>query len=293
MNWLKQIKRAKTAEIPTHFQERIEKAKKKLIYQKNGYMAGAEPFFIYPSTDVGVLLLHGFTSTPAQFLELGEYLAGKGITVYAPLIAGHGTKPDDLGKTTAKDWVDSCQVAYEELKSKVKNVFIVGNSFGGNIAFQLTLDNPDEIRGVISMGTPVWVRAHRFLKYRSFTYGYLRKYWRKPRTFYKSGLSHLLDEITYPKIPLPACRQFFSFIHKTFKNMPKIKVPTLVIQAEIDPIVNPKSALRIHECLGSKDKKICWVGGSTSHSMVDEQKRGEIYKKIYNFVQEIYNRDHE
>jgi len=287
MNWIKQIQRVRSSEIPKIYQDRLEKIAKN---GKNGYMAGAEPFFIYPSTQVGVLLLHGFTSTPAQFMELAEYLAGKGVSVYAPLIAGHGTKPDDLKKTTAKDWIESCQKALDELCEKVEKVFVLGNSFGGNIAFKLSIDYPEKVAGVISVGTPVWIRGHRWRKYRAFTYGYWRKYWRKPRAFFRSSTPRIIDEITYSKIPLPAAREFFRIIQQTYKMMPKVKAPTFIIQADIDPIVNPKSALRIHDCLGSKDKRICWLNDSFSHSMMEDERRGDIYKKIYSFIEEIYHR---
>jgi len=288
MNWIKQIQRVRSSGIPKRYQDHLEKVTKK--NGNNGFMAGAEPFFIYPSTKVGVLLLHGFTSTPAQFMELAEYLAGKGISVYAPLLAGHGTKPDDLGKTTAKDWVESGQKYLDEFLDKVNKVFILGNSFGGNIAFKLSMDYPDKVAGVISIGTPVWIRGHHWRKYRAFTYGYIKKYWRKPRAFFRSTTPRLIDEITYSKIPSTAIREFFNFVNKSFKMMPQVKVPTLLIQADIDPIVNPKSALRIHDCLGSKDKRICWINDSFSHSMMEDDNRGKVYKKIYNFVEEIYHR---
>ena len=154
MNWIKQIQRVRNSGIPKIYQNRLEKIVKN---GKNGYMAGAEPFFIYPSTEVGVLLLHGFTSTPAQFMELAEYLAGKGVSVYAPLIAGHGTKPEDLEKTTSKDWIESCEKALDELSEKVKKVFVLGNSFGGNIAFKLAHDYPERITSGIftSLSTPL------------------------------------------------------------------------------------------------------------------------------------------
>ncbi|RJR31151.1 alpha/beta fold hydrolase [Candidatus Parcubacteria bacterium] len=281
---------ASKIKLPRKILEKINQIKSgngKIVKEDKIYMAGAEPFFIYASTKIGVLLLHGFTSTPAQFLELGDYLAGKGITVYAPLIAGHGTSPDDLSQSRAEEWLESCQKAFDELKNKVDKVFVLGNSFGGNIAFELSLKNPEKVSGVISIGTPVWVRKHHFLKLQAFSYGFLKKYWRKPKRYYRSGFAHIIDEITYSKVPVRACREFFKFIYKSFRSFDKVTAPTLIIQAEIDPVVNPKSALHIHECISSQNKKICWIDGSTSHALSDDKDRGRVYKKIYNFVQEV------
>src|SRR5687768_16151489 len=62
-------------------------------------MPGAEPF-IYRAGEVGCLMVHGFTSSPFEMRGLGRHLAERGITAAAPLLAGHGTSPEDLdGKT--------------------------------------------------------------------------------------------------------------------------------------------------------------------------------------------------
>lgn len=53
--------------------------------------AGAEPFVHDGSPEVGVLLCHGFTSTPATMRPWGEYLAEAGFTVRCPRLPGHGT----------------------------------------------------------------------------------------------------------------------------------------------------------------------------------------------------------
>jgi len=72
--------------------------------------------FFPRSSDVGVLLLHSYTSTPYEFADLAMYLADKDITAYVPTIAGHGTTPDDLAKTTIDDWQKSAEDAYLFLK---------------------------------------------------------------------------------------------------------------------------------------------------------------------------------
>ena len=38
-------------------------------------MKGGESIFINKNSDTGILMLHGFTSTPAQFKELADFFA--------------------------------------------------------------------------------------------------------------------------------------------------------------------------------------------------------------------------
>ena len=63
----------------------------------------AEPF----SADggpVGVLVLHGFTGSTQTIHDWAASLAAAGLTVRAPLLAGHGGSWQDLAKTGWTDW---------------------------------------------------------------------------------------------------------------------------------------------------------------------------------------------
>ncbi len=53
---------------------------------------------------IGVLLVHGFTGSPASMRPWGEFLHSKGYTVRVPLLPGHGTQPEDLNKVKWQEW---------------------------------------------------------------------------------------------------------------------------------------------------------------------------------------------
>lgn len=77
----------------------------------------------------GVLLLHGFTGTPANMhsiwrcLEAGEQECRlntaveneNGYTIYAPLLSGHGTNLRNMRKSCAREWIDDALKAYDRL----------------------------------------------------------------------------------------------------------------------------------------------------------------------------------
>src|SRR5438046_9958428 len=89
---------------------------------------GAEPFF-YPGGETGCLLLHGLSPSPFTLRELGGYLAGQGITVAAPLLAGHGTSPEDLRTKTWPDWVVSAHAGLGPLRAHgCQRIFLAGLS---------------------------------------------------------------------------------------------------------------------------------------------------------------------
>lgn len=246
------------------------------------------PIFIDKHSKVGALLLHGFSSTPYQFKELGAYLASKGWTVYAPVIAGHGTSPEDMMKSTAEDWKKSVKEAYQKLGEKCRKIIIVGNSFGGNLSFWLAKELNNTPAGIVSLGTPVSLKFQWFLKLRMHLYGWAKEYYRKPPYAYKTDYTDMADEVTYPVIPVKSIREFFRFLkNETIPNLDKVKVPTLIIHATTDPLVHPDSATYIHQHLGSSYKKIYLIQCNRHVLTIDARYRREVFQKIYDFIREI------
>ena len=50
------------------------------------------PFLLLSrESDTGVLLIHGLMAAPEEVREWAQFLHAKGLTVYTPRLAGHGT----------------------------------------------------------------------------------------------------------------------------------------------------------------------------------------------------------
>lgn len=249
-------------------------------------MKGGEPIFLDNNSKVGILMIHGFTSTPHQFKDLSKYLFDAGFTVYAPLVAGHGTSPEEMNKTTSKDWTDSMKEAYLKLKEKTGKVVIVGNSFGGNLGFWLAKEMNGDLLGIISLGTPITLRFQKIIEARYFLYGWARKYYKKPMRVYKTDYTDMMDEVTYPVIPVKCLGEFLRFIkNETIPNLEKITIPVFVAHANVDPVVHPKSAEYIYENLGSYFKRMYWIK-SNCHD-ISNGKNMNLFEKILGFVKEI------
>jgi len=250
-------------------------------------MKGAEPIFVDKNSKVGILLLHGFTSTPYQFKEVADYFAKKGFTIYVPLIVGHGTSPKDLMRTTMEDWQKSAKEAYLKLKERSQKIVVAGNSFGGNLAFYLARIFPDSTAGIISLGTPIWLKFHWLTKLGVYLCGWFKRYHRKTRRIYKIDYTDMIDEVTYPSIPLKSLKEFFKFIEReTMPNLKNIKTPTFIMHANVDPVVNPDSAIYIYENLGSPYKRIYWFN-SREHVVTNDGHRFDLLEKALKFIQEV------
>ena len=100
-----------------------------------------DPFFLEGSK-TGVFLSHGYTATAAEVRLLADKLHVAGYTVAGPLLAGHGTKVEDLNNATWQDWVESGEETLQKLFETCDQVWVAGESMGGVVALYLAAQNP-------------------------------------------------------------------------------------------------------------------------------------------------------
>ena len=96
--------------------------------------------------DVGVLLLHGFTGSPASMRPWAHFLNDRGFTVRVPLIPGHGTRWQVLNKTKWEQWPAKAQQELDLLIGECRKVFIFGLSMGGANTLYTAAKNNDRVR---------------------------------------------------------------------------------------------------------------------------------------------------
>ena len=104
--------------------------------RETGIVRGAESLSLEPDapTSHAVLLVHGFLASPAEFGDLPEALRRAGLAVRAPLLPGHGTRPDDLADVLGEDHVTAVAEAWDELAKTYPKVSVVGFSMGAAVS---------------------------------------------------------------------------------------------------------------------------------------------------------------
>lgn len=95
----------------------------------------AEPFAIGNGPDA-CLLLHGLTGSPAELRPVGEALARAGIHALAPLLPGHGTRPEDLEGVTRHDLLEAGKSALISLRG-ARRLYLCGLSAGALVSIHL------------------------------------------------------------------------------------------------------------------------------------------------------------
>lgn len=107
--------------------------------------------------EIGILLVHGFTGSPASMRPWAEYLIQHGYHVRVPLLPGHGTKPEDLNEVTWQQWPAKVESELEELYKSCKKVFICGLSMGGGTTLNVAIRHSQRLSGIILVNPMIHV----------------------------------------------------------------------------------------------------------------------------------------
>ncbi len=229
---------------------------------EGGYpvLPGAESFFL-PGGPTGVLLLHGFTSSPAEIRPLGSFLAEQGYTVYSPLLAGHGTAPEHLRTTSWQDWVDSALAGLPVLAAAgCTQVALVGLSLGGSISLYLAAQQPDDYLSVVTLNSPVFIPTILQPALRWLGGGLL--------PFFNKGITDLpatepaRHSLTYSRTPLESVSVLIAFLDQVNTALARIITPTMVVYSRKDRLVPSFNAMRIYSTISSLDKHLMVIHGA-------------------------------
>lgn len=107
---------------------------------------------------IGVLLVHGFTGSPASMRPWGEYLNQRGYTVIVPLLPGHGTRPEDLNLVKWQEWPAKVENDLNFLLQSCEKVFICGLSMGGGTVLNVAARYSKQLAGIILVNPMIHVK---------------------------------------------------------------------------------------------------------------------------------------
>lgn len=233
---------------------------------------GAETFYL-PGSSVGILLCHGFNGTPQSVRYLGEKLASKGLTIYAPRLKGHGINELEMEKTKYQDWIENMDKAYKKLKETCAHIFVMGQSMGGALA--LDLASKLKCDGVITVNAALEVPDYEPYRHRV-----------TPR-FISEGEPDIkakgIKEITYTQVPLTAIHQLQGIMEHSRRQLKKIRCPALIFHSPEDHVVPSHCSELIYESISSKDKELATLANSYHVASLDYDK-DQIIDQTYHFI---------
>ena len=182
---------------------------------------------------IGVLLLHGLTSSLATVDGLVPHLEAAQIPYEMPLLRGHGTRPEELAGVAWEHWYEDAEAALDRLLARCARAVVVGLSMGGVVALHLGVRRPERLAGIVTVAPALrlnvtgkwllpWIgRSTRQAKVDA------------RRAFEDAALA--AGSTNYPSAPISAVYSLVRFGQLVERELPRMRAPLLVLYTPRDP----------------------------------------------------------
>ena len=200
--------------------------------------------------EVGILLVHGFTGSPASMRPWAESLNQRGYTVKVPLLPGHGTTPHDLNLVKWQEWPAKVESDLQELLRTCRKVFICGLSMGGGTTLNIATRYSQDLAGIILVNPMIHVKfvphqlawaISRFQKMRESVGDDIKR----------PGIT----EYGYDALPAVGVYELLKMLHYTRKRLHDVTAPMLLFHSVDDhtlPVTNTEIVMK---GVGSRQKQ--------------------------------------
>ena len=93
-------------------------------------------------------------------------------------------------------------------------------------------------------------------------------------------------DINYVRNPISGVRELERLMAMVAPRLAKIESPALIVQAQGDPVVNPKGSQRIFDRLGTTKKTYVLVNFDR-HGILRGEGSHRVHQTILNFIQDL------
>ncbi|HET7328058.1 MAG TPA: alpha/beta fold hydrolase [Nocardioidaceae bacterium] len=240
----------------------------------------ARPFSA-DGADVGMVLFHGFTGSPAAVRPWAEHLASQGFTVRAPRLPGHGTCWQQLNRTRWQDWYAAADRSFQELRARCSRVVVGGLSLGGALALRVAQQHGRDVAGLVLVNPFVQV-ADKRLHAVPLVHHFVPSLKGIANDVKKPGV----DEHAYPRTPLHALNSLLSLGSLVCADLPKVTQPLLVLRSAEDHVVDPLSCRLLAQRVSSRDMSELLLGDSYHVATLDND-AGTVFAESAKFVERV------
>lgn len=257
-----------------------------------------EPFLLESNSDRACLLLHGLGGGVYEMQLLGQVLHQHGLTVCGINYPGHDRPAVKMPRSTWQEWFSHIHSTYKQLAQTHRQISVVGFSTGCPLALHLANIEPDCSNREPSDVIDRLVLLGPYLKLR------YRWYFGFPLETYIQTVGQFIEDL--PRLSLPirdrqmesvarqasffqsfnlqAVRSAMELIETKAKPaIPNIRIPTLIVQATGDRVVDPSGAQYLYDTLPSPNKKLVWLPKS-DHIIPLDLERERVFAEVAEFL---------
>ena len=205
--------------------------------------------FRHDGGNIGVLLIHGFTSAPESLRGWADHLAAEGHSVRVPLLPGHATSWQEMNRTTFDDWLAAVTAELQDLTASCRAVVVGGLSMGGTLTLRLAELYPAALAGIILVNPSV-LTLRKDAKYlMPLVRHWLPAFPPIAGDIAKPGVV----ELGYNRLPIKAAYSLSLAWPVVRRDLPKVTVPVLLLHSRVDHTVEPVNSQIVRDEISSTD----------------------------------------
>ena len=210
--------------------------------------------FDYREGEHGVLLIHGFTGSPAHMRLIGDGLRQRGFSVRGMLLPGHGLAPEALKRVTWQDWLLAARPEARKMRALYPKFSVAGLSMGGDLA--LLLAGSMDVTACVTIAAPI--KTTNRLRHAALAASLVHPMIRKRDAESRSQLDPAYD-IGTDEYPTASVHHLNVIISRTRQSLADVRCPVLAIQSRKDETVASDSPALIMKGVSSAVKAQMWL----------------------------------
>ena len=248
---------------------------------------------------VGVLLMHGLGGTPVELRFIAQALARAGHTVSCCQLSGHCGTPEELRRSTWREWYASVEAAHDKLAETCDVILAGGLSMGGILALHLALKRPTSVHGLL-LFAPTLKLDGWSMPWHSVLLQYVRplpirlefdlaerdpyglKDERVRRIVVASMLSGDSSGAGAFSTPMRSFANFNALVGEVKPNLGKVRQPALIVHPREDDIASLRNAQYLQANLGGLVDTL--VLDNSYHMVTLDQQRHIVAERATSFV---------
>ncbi len=247
---------------------------------------------------LGILLIHGLGGTPIELRFIAQGLARAGHTVYCCQLAGHCATPEELRRSTWREWYASVEAAHDRLREHCDIIVAGGLSMGGILATHLAQNRPEAVHGLL-LYAPTLKLDGWSMPWYSGIINYIRPlpikfefdlsehepYGLKDervRALVVSAMQSGSGQAGIFSTPMRSFANFNKLVSVVKRNLGRVRQPALIVHPRNDDMASLKNAYYLQANLGGLVESL--ILDDSYHMITLDQQRHIVAERTASFV---------
>ncbi len=200
------------------------------------------------NASIGILLVHGFTGSPASMRPWAHFMNELGYTVRVPRLPGHGRNWEDLNAVSWEEWPARVVQDLQALRTTCSKVFVFGLSMGGGTTLNVAENNL--VDGIVLVNPMIHIPGIQ-IKFAPVL------------AMLKKGMPSVGNDIKKPDVtewgydvlPTRGVLQLNKLLKSTKANLAKVTAPTLLFHSVEDHVLPISNSDIIMSGISSSNKQ--------------------------------------